>query len=90
MTANFAKNLPRAHARQAEVCALAATRLTPGIVGRLCETPPKSVAVRATKIFGDLNQEARKTGGDQEFLELPGFMASRLNLIPAFLRDNLS
>jgi len=42
------------------------------------------------EIFGDLNQEARKTGGDQEFLEVPGFMASRLNLIPAFLRDNLS
>jgi hypothetical protein len=73
--------------------------LNPGIVGRLCETPPKSVAVN--EIFGDLNQEARKTGGDQEFLELPGLkawpllrirysMASRLNLIPAFLRDNLS
>ena len=29
-----------------------------------------AVAHSSAKIFGDLNQEARKIGGDQEFLEV--------------------
>ena len=88
MTANFAKNLPRAHARQAEVCAFAATEFEPGN----CRASLRGAAEisRCNEIFGDLNQETRKTGGDQEFLEAPGFVASRLNLVPAFMRDNLS
>jgi hypothetical protein len=77
MTANFAKNVPRAHARQAEVSELAASEIAPGIVGRLGETRSKSVALESkacrrgessAKIFGDFNQEVRKTGEDQELL----------------------
>jgi hypothetical protein len=54
-------------------------RLHPGIVGRLGETRSKSVALESkacrrgessAKIFGDFNQEVRKTGEDQELFEI--------------------
>ena len=87
MTANFAKNLPRAHARQAEVCALAATEFPPGNCTRLCEAVPKSVAVESgvlAEIFRGLNQEARKAGEDQELLEIHGFVASKFESHASF------
>jgi hypothetical protein len=54
-------------------------------------------------MFGDVNQEARKTGGDQEFLEVHGFVVFQFEslwcfeslavashtLQPDFLSDNL-
>jgi hypothetical protein len=51
-------------------------------------------------MFGDVNQEARKTGGDQEFLEVHGFVVFQFwcfeslavashTLQPDFLSDNL-
>ena len=42
MTSNFAKNLPRAHGRQAEVCALAATEFQPRNCRRLTRLRPQS------------------------------------------------
>ena len=42
MTANLAKNVLHAHARQAEVSTFAATEFQPRNCRRLCETPPDS------------------------------------------------
>jgi len=77
---DFAKNVPRAHARQAEVSPLGATKFEPG------ERLERQELLRRgdflAEIFRDLNQDVRKTGKDQEVLEVIVSWLLNVSLIP--------
>jgi hypothetical protein len=54
----------------------------------LVSTPRR--AEFSAELFRGLNQEARKAGEDQEFLEVHGFMASKFESHASFLLSRIS